>query len=215
TISGNAEVCQDGVAPVITLTGANGVAPYTFTYTINGGTPQTVVSSGNQATLSAPTSTAGTYVYDLVSVQDSSPTNCSQTQSGSVSIQVNPLPLATIDGDAIVCRNGAAPTVTFTGSNGTAPYTFSYTINGGAIQTVVSTGSTANISAPTGVVGTFVYDLISVQDASSTTCSQSQSGSVTIQVNPLPTATVTGTTEVCQNSTSPNVTFTGANGTAP
>ncbi|GAA0874644.1 hypothetical protein GCM10009118_10520 [Wandonia haliotis] len=215
TISGNAEVCQDGVAPVITLTGANGVAPYTFTYTINGGTPQTVVSSGNQATLSVPTSTAGTYVYDLVSVQDSSPTNCSQTQSGTVSIQVNPLPLATIDGDAIVCRNGAAPTVTFTGSNGTAPYTFSYTINGGAIQTVVSTGSTANISAPTGVVGTFVYDLISVQDASSTTCSQSQSGSVTIQVNPLPTATVTGTTEVCQNSTSPNVTFTGANGTAP
>jgi len=36
-----------------------------------------------------------------------------------------------------------------------------------------------------------------------------------VTVNSLPTATVSGTTSICQNGTSPNVTFTGATGTIP
>src|SRR5690606_20729682 len=101
------------------------------------------------------------------------------------------------------------PQVTFTGANGTAPYTFTYTINGGAAQTVVSTGNIATVDVPTGTVGTLTYSLVSVQDASSTACIQNQSGSVSITVNPLPTATISGTTDVCQNGTSPMITFSG------
>ena len=131
--------------PNCNFTGSNATAPYTFTYTINGGAPQTVTSVGNIATVSVPTTTAGTFVYDLVSVQDASSTLCNQTQTGSVTVIVNPLPTATITGDITVCRNSPPPVVTFTGASGTAPYTFTYNINGGPNQVVVS-GNNCNRS---------------------------------------------------------------------
>ncbi len=213
TISGTTSVCQNAAAPTITFTGANGTAPYTFTYNINGGANQTVSSgAGTTATVTAPTATSGTFTYNLVSV--TSAMGCSQNQTGSTIITVNPLPTATITGTTTVCQNAAAPTITFTGANGTAPYTFTYNINGGANQTVSSgAGSTATITAPTGTAGTFTYNLVSISAA--TTCSQNQTGSAIITVNPLPTATIAGTTTLCQNGTAPTITFTGANGTAP
>jgi hypothetical protein len=217
TIAGTAAVCQNGTAPDITFTGTGGTAPYTFTYTINGGAPLTVTTtSGSSVTVSAPTGTTGAFIYALTGVQDASGTTCSQAQAGTATITVNPLPTATIAGTAAVCQNGTAPDITFTGTGGTAPYTFTYTINGGAPLTVTTTsGSSVTVSAPTGTTGAFIYALTGVQDASGTTCSQAQAGTATITVNPLPTATIAGSTEVCQNATAPNVTFTGAGGTAP
>jgi len=216
---GTIAVCQNGVSPVITFTGANGTAPYTFTYTINGGAPLTVSSVGasSTATVSVPTGTAGTFVYALTGVQDGSSTTCFNAQIDSETITVNPLPTASTIGTTAVCQNGASPVITFTGANGTAPYTFTYTINGGAPQTVSSVGvsSTVTVSVPTGTVGTFIYALTGVQDASSTTCFNAQVDSETITVNPLPTASTTGAVTVCRNSVFPLVTFTGANGTAP
>src|SRR5690554_1720260 len=210
SISGNAEVCLGDAEPTITFTGANGTAPYTFTYNINGGANQTVSSTGNTATVLAPTNTDGTFTYNLVSVEDASSTSCSQSQSGSVTITVNPLPTASISGNTDVCLGDGEPTITFTGANGTAPYTFTYNINSGANQTVISTGNTATITAPTTTDGTFTYNLISVEDASSTNCSQSQSGSVTITVNPLPTVSVsTADAEICEGA-STTLTASGA-----
>ncbi|WP_284653393.1 GEVED domain-containing protein [Flavobacterium terrisoli] len=105
----------------------------------------------------------------------------------TATITVNPLPTATISGSTAVCQNDTAPLVTFTGATGTAPYTFTYRFNGGGYQTIVSSGNTATIAQPTGTAGTFTYTLVSVQDSSSTTCSNAQSGTVTIIVHPTPT----------------------------
>ena len=217
TIDGTIDVCQNGVSPVITFTGAVGTAPYTFTYNINGGAPQTVTTiTGNSVTVTAPTNIAGTFVYNLVSVKDASPATCSQNQNGSATVIVNPLPTANLSGIVSVCQNATPPDVTFTGASGTAPYTFTYNINGGASQTVTTTtGNSATVLAPTGTVGTFVYNLVSVQDASSTACSQNQSGTFTVNVNALPTATIAGTAEVCKDAASPQITFTGSGTTAP
>jgi gliding motility-associated-like protein len=210
-ISGTTTVCQNSVNPLITFTGANGSVPYTFTYNINGGANQTVSSgAGTTATVSVPTTTAGTFTYNLVSVASGS---CSQLQAGSSTVIVNPLPTATISGTAAVCQNGATQVITFTGSNGTAPYTFTYNMNGGANQTIVSVGNTATVNAPTAAVGTFTYNLVSVSEAGG--CSQTQTGSAVITVDPLPTATISGTSTVCQNGAAQTITFTGANGTAP
>jgi gliding motility-associated-like protein len=217
SISGTTAVCRDAASPNITFTGANGTAPYTFTYTVNSGSNQTVTTTvGNSVTVAVPTSTTGIFTYSLVSVRDASATTCSQIQTGSATITVNPLPTATISGTTAVCKDAASPNITFTGANGTAPYTFTYTINSGSNQTIATTsGNSVTVAVPTGTAGIFTYSLVSVRDASSTTCSQAQTGSAVVTVNTLPTAIISGTTVVCKNEASPNITFTGANGTAP
>jgi gliding motility-associated-like protein len=217
TIAGSVNVCLNAVSPDITFTGATGTAPYTFTYTINGGANQTITTTiGNVVTITAPTNAAGTFVYNLISVKEGSVNGCIQTQTGSATVVVNPLPTATISGTATVCLNAVLPNITFTGGGSTVPYTFTYTINGGANQTVTTTvGNTVSVPVATNVAGTFVYNLISITDASNTLCSQLQTGSATVIVNPLPTAAITGSTSVCLSSAAPNITFTGASGVAP
>jgi gliding motility-associated-like protein len=200
SISGSTSVCATATEPLVTFTGTEGKLPYTFTYTINGGAPQTVITtSGNTVTVPAPTTTAGTFTYELVSVSDGNGTQCIQPASGSAVIIVNPLPTATISGATSVCKNTAEPRVLFTGANATAPYTFTYRINGGSTLSVTTvTGDTVSIAAPTGTVGDFVYELISVTESSSTTCGQNQSGSVTVKIWPLPVADYSTNNPVCE-----------------
>ena len=187
--SGNVVVCRNAPMPQITFTAANGTAPYTFEYNINGGTTQTIVANaGNSVNVAAPTGTAGSFVYNLLSIKEGSANGCSQNVTGSIVVTVNELPTATIAGNNEVCLNAPSPNVTFTGALGSAPYTFTYTINGGANQTGISTGNTLTVPVPTGTAGTFVYTLVNVKDASSVTCSQAQTGNATVIVNPLPTA---------------------------
>ncbi len=213
TINGTTSVCQNAASPNITFTGSAGTAPYTFTYNINGGGDLTVTTvSGNSVTVAVPTSTTGVFIYNLTAVSDNN--NCSRVKAVSATVTVNELPTATIDGTATVCQNNTSPVITFTGTTGTAPFTFSYNINGLGTQTITTiSGNTVTIAAPTSVTGTFIYNLLSVQDDNG--CSQAQTGSATITVSQSPTATISGTVSVCQNGTSPVITFTGADGTAP
>ena len=215
TISGTVTVCQGATNPDITFTGSDGIAPYTFTYNINGGANSTIVSTGNNATISVGTSSIGDVTYNLISVEDASSINCSQVQTGSAIVTVSPLPTATVSGTTTVCQGATSPEVTFTGANGTAPYTFTYNINGGPNTTVISSGNTAIVNASTATDGTFSYDLVSVSDASSSSCLQAQTGSAIITINPFPTAIVSGDTEICVNDISPEITFTGTAGLAP
>ncbi|MFD2286622.1 T9SS type B sorting domain-containing protein [Pedobacter petrophilus] len=184
TLSGAAAVSQNTASPTLTFTGLNGTAPYTFTYNINGGANRTVTSSGNTATIAAPSAVAGTFVYNLVAVAD---VNCSQPQTGAATVTVRPLPIATITGTTAVCNFNVSPVITFTGAAGTAPYTFTYTLNGSSNRTVTTNGTTATLTVPTGTVGTSVYTLVSVTDAFAT---QTQTGNATITVNPLPVITI-------------------------
>jgi gliding motility-associated-like protein len=207
TIAGTLTLCQNESQPTVTFTGANGTAPYTFTYNLNNGGSQTVTSIGSIATISVPTTTAGTFNYNLVSVQDASSTACSQTQTGVATITINPLPTATISGTAQVCEGGASQTITFAGANGTVPYIFSYNINNGPTQTITSTGNTATITVPSSIPGVFNYNLMSVEDASLTTCSQNQIGIATITINALPNVFAGNNITICEGQT---VTLTGS-----
>ena len=180
TISGDATVCQASTpAPVITFTNPMAL-PVTITYNINGtGTTTINVPANGTNTVTAPTAAAGPFAYNLVSVSYQTAPNCPNTISGTATVTVNPLPTATISGTTIVCHNSVQPNVTFTGSNGTAPYTFTYTINAGAPQTVTTvSGNSVDVPVPTTTTGVYTYTLLSVQDASSTTCSNTISGQV-------------------------------------
>jgi len=91
-ISGTTTVCQNDPTPVITFTASGGSAPYTFTYNINSGTDQQLTaSSGNSASLNAPTEVSGTFDYNLVSVSGS--TSCAYPQTGTATITVDPMPV--------------------------------------------------------------------------------------------------------------------------
>ena len=222
TIAGGVSLCINAPEPVITFTGAGGSAPYTFTYNINGAANQTITTTGgsNFVSINAPTTALGTFIYNLVNVQNTGSALCTAVITGQfTTVIVNPIPTATIVGSVAVCQNAALPSVTFTGSGATAPYTFTYNINGGASQTISSVGTASSVvlSAPTSASGTFVYNLLSVRENSTSACINNiaPSPTATIIVNPLPTATIAGGTNVCLNATSPTVTFTGANGTSP
>jgi len=149
-------------------------AVYVWDYTGAGAT-WTVNSPTSISVNFSNTATSGNFTLtEMIS-------GCSYTNTKAVT--VNPLPTATIAGTTTLCQNSTAPNVTFTGSLGTAPYTFTYKINNGADLTVVSTGNTATVAAPTSAAGVFTYSLVSVQDASSTACSNAVTGSATITVD--------------------------------
>ena len=211
TVSGtfNYTVTTTGGCPPAT---ASGTITVTFINTIAAGTSQTVCVnspitnislatagatgatfaglppgvtgswSGNTATITGTPTVAGTYNYTVTTTGGCPPAGTSGT------ITVNPLPTAVISGDIELCHNDANPNITFTGATGTAPYTFTYNINGGASQTVTTAAgsSSATVSVPTTTPGTFVYNLVSVQDGSASTCSNPQAGSVTVVVYSYP-----------------------------
>jgi len=221
TIAGNTAVCLNSVPSVpVTFTGTLGTAEYVFTYNINGGAPiVSAPSAGGTLTIPAPTNVAGTFVYNLVGVGNALPagTPCTRVITGqSITVQINPLPAAAITGATTVCLNGPQPPVTFTGSGGTAPYTFNYDINGTPQAPVVSNAAGVyTLNAPTNVAGPFNYTISQVTDASSTLCSSVTNVSTLITVNDLPDAAISGATAVCLNATQPVITFTGSGGTAP
>ena len=95
SIAGSTTVCQNAASATITFTGANGTGVYTFGYRINGGPLQSVssASGANTATVTQPTTTAGVFVYDLVSV---SAANCSQAQTGNATVKVQGKPTVTL-----------------------------------------------------------------------------------------------------------------------
>lgn len=112
-------------------------------------------------------------------------------------------PTATITGTTSVCQNAASPVITFKGSGGTAPYTFTYKINSGASQTVTTTGTSdsVTVTAPTSVSGIFIYTLVSVRDATIPLKEIVQTGSATITVNSLPTVDYTFTNDATCSGT--------------
>jgi len=120
-------------------------------------------------------------------------------QSGNESFQPAQSPGAisgSIAGTSTTCLNENSPVITFTGSGGTAPYTFTYSINNGSDTPIkTSSGNSVTLAVPTSVSGQFIYTLKSVSDISNVPVSQS--GTSTVIVNPLPVIDFTFTDNQC------------------
>jgi hypothetical protein len=181
----------------ITFTGAGSTPVYKFMYSVNGVADSTTTISGNSISIPVSAAVAGDYTYTLTKVIDNN--GCSQLQTSAATIAIKEV-TASISGTTSVCFGTTAPEVTFTGSGWRAspPFTFTYRINVGPnLIAIANTENCISISAPTGVSGTFVYELLSVSGASG--CSFPATGTATITVFPAPT--ITGTNSSCVNAT--------------
>ncbi|MGO4819444.1 PKD domain-containing protein [Flavobacterium sp. W22_SRS_FP1] len=105
-------------------------------------------------------------------------------------------PSGQIVGNATVCQKAAAPIITFTGSGGSVPYTFTYHINSGAPLTVATTGnnSSVTVAVNTSNAGIFIYNLDSVHDVD-TPNEQGSSGSATVNIISPPVVDFTFTND--------------------
>ena len=95
-------------------------------------------------------------------------------------------PTATISSDSSSICIEEITNILFTGTGGTAPYTFTYQINNGGDLTETSTGNTATLPFSNAAAGNYIFKLIRVVDNTNTT--QEISGQeITVIVNEKPT----------------------------
>ncbi|MFD0779018.1 T9SS type B sorting domain-containing protein [Flavobacterium myungsuense] len=198
TISATQNAVCSGSATTINF---NGTPNSTVTYTVDSGINQFLVldSSGN-ATLSTGNLTTNT-IYSLVSVLNPI-TNCSQTQTGTVTITINALPTVTISGTTAVCSGSGTP-ISF---NGTPNAIVTYTVNSGVNKTILL-DVFGQATLPSGnLIANSDYSLVSIVDSNS--CSQIQTGNASISVDALPTITISGTGSIC-SGTGTSILFNG------
>jgi len=222
-ISGNAEACAGATAPTIQLSASNGKTPYTFTYQINGGAAVTMSTAAGSSGLqvAAPTGTSGDFIYRLLRVSYADGVTCSTDIGTEVKVKVNPVPTATlmISGEPSnllkICQASNTAALKFEASGGQEPYTLTYRLNGGAIQSIaLPTGSPMQTqSVPTVTPGIYRFELAGVSDAKG--CQRSLSAAATIEVLPIPDATASGTSDICLNGSGSSLSFTGSGGKAP
>ncbi|WP_309640861.1 gliding motility-associated C-terminal domain-containing protein [Flavobacterium sp.] len=142
-------------------------------------------SNGNLGTVDVSTLTVAGSPY--VFTYNVTASVCSAASS-TVTINVLPLPDATISATSTTICSGSSTTVNFTG---TPNATVTYNIGGGNLQILLNNAGTASIVNTYTTATTF--NLVSVATQGPPSCSKLLSGagtSVTINVNPLPTVTV-------------------------
>jgi gliding motility-associated-like protein len=194
-------VCQYNDSPIITFTGSAGTAPYTFTYVIGTGTPQTVTSTGDIATIEVPTNNDGTFTYTLTEVQDSTGTD--NAVSGNVTITVTEGPDATlggpnpimIDGETVFREcNNTSTTLSFTNtSSTTSTLNTSYTIDWGDGSPVFNDTSFA-LETHNYAVG--IYTLIYTITGNNG-CNTTREYTVFVGSNPAVSLGNPGNTDIC------------------
>jgi allophanate hydrolase subunit 2 len=199
SMSASSPVCN-GADAIFNFT--SGPLNGTVNITVNG-SPQTVTldASGN-GTFTVTGATADQTAV-LVDVSDGT---CSNTVTGTVTVVVNPLLSVSVAAPSPICSGDDA---IFNFSGGPANGTVNITVNG-TPQTVTLDGLGNGTYTVTGATSDQTVNLVTVSDG---TCSNTVTGTATVVVNTLLSATVTPVTPVCAGSDAV-FNFTGpANGT--
>ena len=170
TVGSATTICNGNSASI----GASSTSGHTYSWTSN---PSGYTSSSSNPTVS-PSSTT---TYKLTETITSS--GC--TKSDSVKITVNPLPSASTSSATSICSGNS----TSIGAASTSGHTYNWTSN--------PSGYTSTSSNPS-VNPTVTTTYILTEKITATGCSKTDS--VTITVNPLPSATVTSATGICSGA---------------
>ncbi|MFM9944909.1 MAG: PKD domain-containing protein [Bacteroidia bacterium] len=194
----NTPVCEGSTSSfAFTVSNIATGQAWSMSYT-EGGVSKTATGSG-PGTYSLATSsltTPGSVVITLNSITITSSTpNCTRTLSGATgTIIVDATTVAgTIAGAATVCKGSNSGTLTYSGGNG-AVVRWEYSINSGSSWS--ATGTTATTFSYSNLTQTTDYRVI-VKNGS---CLEAISAVTTITVREQPMATISGSTTICQGT---------------
>ena len=192
-VTSNTEICI-GDNAVFTIEGSPG---FSVNYTINGGTIQTIAldATTGLATITINSPAVGTVNLQLVSIFNPS---CSILVNNTSSVVVNALPTATLGVvDSNICLGVGNADFVITG---TPNATVSYTINGGATQTVdieASGSVTVSVALPASDV---TLELTGVTFGICSNVTPGQISTVVVTSIPVPVINVTQS-PVCSDQT--------------
>jgi hypothetical protein len=131
----------------------------------------------------------------------------------------HPPSTATLSGSTTICSGSGSPALNITVSNdgtgGSGIYTVVISDQGTTTYGSTNYTSGANIVIIPLPTSTSTYHIVSVVDNLNHCSPATFTGNPVITVYPLPTAQISGDATVCENGTSPDVTFTGIVGDAP
>ena len=133
---------------------------------------------------------------------------CIAFDSEAVEVKVRPLPGIEVLEDQNFCA-GSDVDLTFNLTGNAGPWNFEYEDDGGSIynQNNVATSAKVITHSP---VGTTVYTTRYVEYAVAPACRQLVNDAVTLTEAPIPDATITGATTICEGSSTPiTITCTG------
>ncbi len=135
---------------------------------------------------------------------------CITNFADSGTIKVNPLPVASVSANQGQICSGQNAEFAITGTSGSV---VTYRLNGSADKAVyLSAGKATVIIVKADTAQTLTLISVANPDGG---CSQALTGSSTIKLFPLPTASISGATSVCQYSTQPALILKASNGTIP
>ncbi|MEK7415110.1 MAG: hypothetical protein AAB263_17530, partial [Planctomycetota bacterium] len=182
-MSGPATVCNTGGN--YTYTVSNSVAGVTYNWTAPPGA--TITGSGASVQVNFNGATSGQVCVSATNACGTSSQTCQ-------AVTVNIAPTATISGSGAICQGASTPVNLTISLTGNSPWDVVYS-NGSTnttITNIMSSPHTLTVNAP----GT--YTLVSVTGALG--CVGTVSGTATVQQNPAPTATLSGSGSICANT---------------
>ena len=185
-------VCS-GANAVFTITGS---ANATVSYTLNGGSAQTVVLDGSGSgtvTVTAPS------VNQTLALQSVTLSGCTSTVTGSATVTVTPASAAgTVSSDQTICSGATPSNITLSGFTGSIQWQSS-TDN---INFTPISGQTAATLAGT-AIGTLTTTSYFRAVVTSGSCAPATSGVVTVTVNSNVSPTFTPVATLCAGDTAP------------
>ena len=202
-VTGGGNYCPGGSGVNIGLANSTSGVNYQLYLGIGAvGTP--VAGSGTTISFGLQTA-VGT--YSVVAIDGT--TGCTRLMTGTAVVGLNPLPAAfTVTGGGGYCTGGAGAVVGLSGSTSGINYQLVHGVTLTGIP-MAGTGSALNFGLQT-LTGTYTV----IATNAITGCSSNMTGTVTVSLNPLPTAyTVTGGGGYCTGGTGVLVGLSGSNTT--
>ena len=175
TVTGGGGYCAGGTGAAIGLSNSDINVAYQL---FQGGTGSTIVGGTGSAISFGSYTTATSYTV----VATNTVTACTTNMAGSVSVSINPLPVASAIAPTTgsYCAGSTGVTVTLGGSAVGVNYQL---YNGSAAVGAALAGTSGVLSFGPQVAG--VYTIIAT--GASSLCSSTMTGTATITINPLPT----------------------------